>query len=385
MGPLGRAMVSTALAATLSAATAAGLAQEAGAWSASTAVNPAGAGPEVVPAPPPALERLPEIANDPPVPYFSAFQGAPGVEPAGPMLELPGYKTGWMASAEVSLVSPFVHNGLNSGRGTVGAIPENVQVPQAGPGGAVYPRLGVDLGYRFAEGLGEVHMTYHNLNTDITHSIDNFDAAGAGQVTSRLSLNVLDLDYCFPELNYARIARASPLLMIPGRLGLGLHSENVPPAPLGIKYFAGVRVANAFFDSQGSGGQILGERLSNNFVGGGPRFGVELSKGLGGTPWSLYGRFEVSGLLGKANQTFSRSEISGGTTISGAADVNNLSLGVPVLDAAFGLRYVPQWGGRPWRLTWGYVYEQWFYLGETSTSNAGITLNGVVFRGELGF
>jgi len=288
-----------------------------------------------------------------------------------------------MASAEASFLVPFVHNGLNSGPGTVGAIPENVQVPQARAGGTVSPRL--DLGYRFAEGLGEAHMTYRNLNSDTTRTIDNFDTAGAGQVTSRLSLNVLDLDYGFPELNPGRVPRASPLLMIPGRLGLGLHPEDERPTPLAIKYFAGVRIANAFFDSQGAGAQILSERVSNNFVGAGPRLGVELTKPLGMSPWSLYGRFEVSGLLGKTNQTFSRSELLGGTLVSGATAVSNLSLGVPVIDGSLGVRYVPQLGRQRWRITGGYLYEQWFYLGETSTSSAGITLSGGFLRAEFGF
>ena len=103
-------------------------------------------------------------------------------------------------------------------------------------------------------------------------------------------------------------------------------------------------------------------------------------------PWSLYARAEVSGLLGQTTQSFARTEIlPGGGVASGALTVKNVSLGVPVLDASCGVRYVPQFGRRMWRITAGYLFEQWFYLGETSTSQAGVTLSGGFLRAEYGF
>ncbi len=153
-----------------------------------------------------------------------------------------------------------------------------------------------------------------------------------------------------------------------------------------LKWSAGVRVANVFFDSQGSGAQILNERVMNNFVGAGPRLALDLTKPLPNSAVSLYGRFEASGLLGSTSQSFDRTEILPGVgPVSGSLRTGHMSLGVPVVDASFGVRYVPQIGQRMVRLTAGYLYEQWFYLGETDTSNAGLTLNGAFLRGEWGF
>jgi hypothetical protein len=182
------------------------------------------------------------------------------------------------------------------------------------------------------------------------------------------------------------VPRINPVLLIPGRLGLNLHPEDDNPTPLMLKWFAGVRVANTFFDSQGSGAQILGERVTNNFVGAGPRLAMEFTKPSPGGALALYGRFEASGLIGSTTQSFARTEVlPGGGIASGAMSSGRMSLGVPVLDASCGVRYVPQFGDRRLRLTAGYLYEQWFYLGETDTSDAGLTLNGAFLRAEWGF
>jgi hypothetical protein len=332
----------------------------------------------------PPLDYLPQIQPDPPVPYFSAYQGAENVEPSGPILEVPGAKLGWLYSAEVSYIQPFVHNGLNSGPGAIGTVPESVNVPQARATGTAFPRI--DIGYRFEDGLGEVHAIFRTLSDTSTRTIGGFDTAGSGTVTSHLNMNVFDLEYGFLEFNAAKVPRINPLLLIPGRLGLNLHPEDDEPTPLMMKWFAGVRAANVYFDSQGTGGQILSERVTNNFVGAGPRLAMEFTKPLPGRALALYGRFETSGLFGRTTQSFSRTEtLPGGGTATGYEAPGRTSLGVPVLDASCGVRYVPQWRNRMLRLTGGYLYEQWFYLGQTGTSDAGLTLNGAFLRAEWGF
>jgi hypothetical protein len=50
-----------------------------------------------------------------------------------------------------------------------------------------------------------------------------------------------------------------------------------------------------------------------------------------------------------------------------------------------GLSFMPQLGCNWLRFTGGYRFEQWWYLGDTSTSNAGLTLQGVFLRGEWGY
>ncbi len=341
----------------------------------STTLEPLNLGP-VTP-----VVRLPGLPNDPPVPYFRAMQPLDDIPPGNPRFELPGTKLGWLFNVEVGYVQPLVHNSLNSGSLPVGNVPGSVQVPQVRSDFGVMPTF--DVGYRFEEGLGEAHVLFRFLNDSTTRDVANFDSAGAGSVTSRVSLDVLDLQYGFLEFNPGRVPLLNPLFMIPGRLGLRARPEEQSQSPLMIKWFFGARIANAYFDSQGSGAVILNERVTNNFVGGGPQIGVDLTRPFGDSPFSLYARFQTSGLAGEATQSYARTEtLGGGGTATGYARPAGSATGVPVLDLWFGARYAPRWGKGMLRMTAGYQYEQWFYL---DASSAELTLNGVFFRGEYGF
>ena len=129
--------------------------------------------------------------------------------------------------------------------------------------------------------------------------------------------------------------------------------------------------------------------MVNNFVGGGLHTAVDLSKPLPRWPaLSIYGRIEASGLFGATTQSFSRSEIlPGGGTATGAVSTHDFDLGVPIVDVSCGLSYTPRWRNRQFQFTSGYVYEQWWYLGDTGigNSNLGLTIQGVFFRCSLGY
>ena len=77
-----------------------------------------------------------------------------------------------------------------------------------------------------------------------------FDPAGAGVLTSRLNLDVIDFQYANTEALPVRLPWINPLLMIPGRLGENVHQENQPTyPPIWFTYVVGARFATAFYDS----------------------------------------------------------------------------------------------------------------------------------------
>lgn len=343
--------------------------------------------------PPPPLCRLPSVIGyDPPVPYYSQLCPSDDLPRCVPALELPTVKLGWIALAEFQLVSPYVNNTVTSGDPAnggipVGNVPGEVAVPNAQLPWTGVPRI--DVGYRLAQGLGEFHAILRSLNSWGTATQSNFDAAGAGTVRSQLNFNVLDLDYAFTEFNPGRLPRIPSLLLVPGRWGLNTHPEEDPYPTFRLKWSFGARLANVFFQSQASGAQILQERMVNNFVGAGLHTAVDLTKPLPRWPtWSVYGRLEASGLFGATTQSFSRNELlPGGGTATGAVSTHDFNLGVPILDVSCGLGYTSRWGNRQLQFTSGYVYEQWWYLGNTGlgNSNLGLTIQGLFFRCSLGY
>jgi len=324
---------------------------------------------------------------DPPVPYFSQISPIDDQKAFDPRLELASdeVKLGWNLLLELDYVKPFIHNSLSSGNLLAGQLPEAVGVPAAQPGWSAMPRI--DLSYRFESGLGEFHTIFRTLNA-VGKSVDpNFDAAGAGTLASHLSLNVLDFEYGYTTFNPGRIGWLDPSKLIFGRWGLNQRPEQDPNPTFRMKWAYGVRLANVFFDSRGSGNQILSERVSNNFSGAGPRMSVDFMKLFAGRPsLGAYARFEFSGVWGQINQTFERTELLPGVGLAtGAGRVRNVDTGAPVFEMETVLSFMPQSGPCWLRFTGGYRFEQWWYIGQTSTSNAGLTLQGVFLRGEWGY
>jgi hypothetical protein len=170
-------------------------------------------------------------------------------------------------------------------------------------------------------------------------------------------------------------------------LGLNLHPEDDDFLNFRMKWSVGARMANVFFDSRGAGGQILQERVTNNFAGGGMHAAVEFSKPLAWVPaFAWYARLEASGLIGDVTQSFTRTEaVPGGGTATGSARLPGFTTGVPVLDVYAGMSYVPGWGNNSLRVTSGYRFQQWWYIGQTASSEAELTLQGFFIRGEFGY
>ncbi len=358
-----------------------------------TIAAPPAVTPEVIPpgtpvTPPQQLtERLPSMVSDSPVPYYTRVGVPDDIPQFSPRFELSPreVKLGMIASVEASFLQPFIHNSLNSGTLPVGNIPEAVQMPTAQPAWTVMPR--VDLGYRFEQGLGELHVSFQFLGGQGTQTFRNFDTAGAGTVTSRLNLDVFDLDYAFTEFNPGRIPGVTPALLVPGRLGLNLRPEDDPYPTFRLKLAFGARGANVFFDSTGFGQQILHERVTNNFAGGGMHASIDISKPMPRLPaLAVFARFEVSGLIGDVTQSFTRTEIlPGGGTATGFGRIRNIDTGVPVIDVYAGMSYAPHWFHDSLRVTGGYRLQQWWYLGSTASSDASLFMQGFFVRGEFGY
>ena len=172
--------------------------------------------------------------------------------------------TGWFVSAEADIVSAHITNHLiapvavgpaPAPAGTAAPFPsyiDQVQLPTAELGVVGSPRI--ELGYRFSPDAGEFVLGYHTVVMEGVAILPGYDIDGSlGVLWSRLNLNVVDADYVSPE--YC----------------LGPHWQ--------MKWRAGGRFASVFFDSLASG-DILEQRVSNDFIGGGPHVGVDFWRSL---------------------------------------------------------------------------------------------------------
>jgi hypothetical protein len=317
-----------------------------------------------------------------PIPYYTQLFDEPAEPPVfDPNLENRGFSLGWFAKAEVAAVFPTIHSGLNSNFAVPGVFPSTVNTPIAQPGLSAMPR--VELAYRFGQGMGELVTSFRTLSAQGTGTDSTFDPAGAGRITSRLNLNTLDIDYAATEFIPVRFPKIIPLFLIPGWLGMRSHPEyDSNPAPLTMRWMAGARLASVYFNSQGAGAVVLNDRIMNNFVGAGLHTSAEFTKAMPWKPLSIFAKFDASGILGDATQTFSETTLLGGTT---TAAVRDITTGVPVFQFQGGMTWVPDWRNRRCRLSTGYQYEQWWYLGQTTGSTAGLTMQGMFFRGEWGY
>jgi hypothetical protein len=272
-----------------------------------------------------------------------------------PLLDRPEFAPpGWLLAVETGAMVPHVKNRL-IGQVPVGGDVVTVHVPTGeldwtGP-------IRIELGYRFPEGFGELLVSYRSLVSDNLNWIANFDLFGDSAVhRSRLNLNEVAVDYASRE--YA--------------LGPGWD----------MKWKAGVRFASIFFDSRVVS-PLLAERNSNDYWGVGPELGLDLWRSLGMRGLAWFGRLEGAALLGKIKQGFEEEVIRGGSLLGGAQTVRG-NQGVPVLLVQTGVSWTPPRYPRL-RLSTGYEYEMWWYIGQAGDSSAELSDQGVFFRAEWNF
>src|SRR5262249_18005897 len=150
-----------------------------------------------------------------------------------------------------------------------------------------------ELGYRFPQGCGELLVSYRFLSTEGSDTLSSFDLDGSeGLLRSRLSLDVVDIDYASRE--YC----------------LDSH--------WGMKWRVGVRIADVVFASRADG-LFIEQRTSNDFVGAGPHVGLDLWRSLPVPGLALFGKVEGAFPVGEITQGFEEKFILDDDSLTGGA------------------------------------------------------------------
>jgi hypothetical protein len=262
-----------------------------------------------------------------------------------PLLDEPSYAgPGWFAAVEVDVVGPSVKNQLLSSA-ALAPLGTQVHVQPASLDWTGAPRI--DVGYRLAQGAGEFMVSYRNVFTS------GSDTVLENTLHSRLNLNVIDLDY-------------------------GGREYSLLPA-WEMKWLAGIRLANVFFDAQ-STSPTLEQRASNFFYGIGPHVRLDLGRHFEGTGLSFVARLDAAYLLlGQVSQSFEEAVTNPDGSRTGDAARETHNEPVPVLAMQAGLEWRPP-GNPCLSFAAGYTFERWFAVGDVQLSHGEVTTQGVFLR-----
>jgi hypothetical protein len=299
--------------------------------------------PPLSPPPPPADAGSP-VYHDP-LPSHDALLDGPTSPP------------GWFGSVEVDFLKPHVTNRLSGKVFYDDGSFDPVRLPGAELDWVASPRF--ELGYRLSEGCGEIVMSYRFLTTDGHANLPNFDLfadVADALLKSRLDLNVFDLDYASREIS------------------LGTHWD--------LKWRAGVRVADLYYDSRAFG-QITAQRASNQFVGAGPHAALDVWYHFDLPGLAAFARIDGAVMIGQERQRFDESFVFDDGSAFGSAASQSTTQVVPTLSAQLGLAWVPV--GTRLRFSVGYEVEQWWNVGHVGDSRAELFDQGVFFRAEFCF
>jgi hypothetical protein len=328
------------------------------------------------PAPSDALPPLPHPPDEP----RSLFQEAPARPPyACADLERPYFQRddlldppqfpppGWFAAVDGTLVVPHVKNRVSVPVPNAAGGFDTVRLPGADLDWTVAPRLA--LGYRLPSAFGEFALGYRFLNSEGTGDFVGVD--GPAALKSRLTINQIDFDYISREFS------------------LWPHCD--------LKWWAGLRWANVYFDSRADepidlavfGSGVLERRTTNSWWGIGPHVGVEVARRLERTGLSLFARLDGSTQLGRIRQ--------GGFEVFTSLSPNGLPLtaqahssasqDVPILTAETGLTWQPR-GYQDVHFFLGYQYQYWWNVGRLNISpdsRGELSVQGLLLRAEFNF
>lgn len=343
---------------------------------------------ETIPTPPRLLE-LPPSVSPPPIANPSVALPPPEPPPTTgwPPRETgvfgaPGQWDGWFVNVDGALIVPHIDSHLNSGTNIKApfltpSTPTGSVSTTAPPGSdatiiSIFGRtitlpiaplnwVGspfVRVGYRFANGAGDVRFDWRMVASQGTDTVPNFDAGGNGLLTSRVNVQYARLTY-----------------------GTGEYLTNDPTLNRNWSARFGAAAADVFFDSQARGQQILQQRASSDFAGVGLTVGFQFHKPIEQTRFQLYGELDATGLIGDTRQHFSETVAGTGGPFSASASLPLESNGIGIFGVEGGVSYVP-WDDRTWRFTFGYQWQRWWWVGASSDANAALTLQGFFFRGE---
>ena len=238
------------------------------------------------------------------------------------MLDRPEWpQPGWFGDVQVGYLTPHVKDGLFNTVTTPSGRTDLVTLPTAPLGWTVSPTF--LAGYRLPSGFGGLSLSYRFLDASGTNSTGGPD--GLAALRTRLDVNQVDFAYTSREFT--------------------------PLANWVMKWTLGMRLASIFWDSQATepfaaaaaGSGVFLSRVSNHFIGLGPRFGVDVMRHFEASGLSLVGRLNFADLIGRIQQNYTEGFTATGANGSPlfASSPNSGSQSVPVLNAQFGLGWCP--------------------------------------------
>jgi hypothetical protein len=268
---------------------------------------------------------------------------------------------GWFFNLQVDSVGTHIKNRL-----TAPVTVDPLGVDTVHLAGAELDWTGAphfELGYRFPDNLGEVMVAYKLVDTEGNAILPGYDLDGSdGFLHSRFNMNVVDIDYATPELPITQ--------------------------KWNVKFRAGARIAAIYFDNNAQG-QFIDQRVTNDFVGGGPHGGFDVWRRLGGSGLALFGRLDTGVVFGRVKQRYEDFFIvddgsGNAVSLSGETDVHHTQA-VPMLGLELGLSWTPLHFWHWTRFDFGYTFEQWWDVGHAGGSQADITSQGVFLKASLAF
>ena len=290
-------------------------------------------------------------------------EGEPYPPGQDPFRERPGLPVGWFAGVDLFVVHPEIDSQVNNsslrpGDPFHGTFTNAKQLPVGDMNWTVMPKI--QVGYRRENGLGEYIASYRFVQSDVSGTLPNFDAAGAGALHTRSQAHVLDLVYAFSD-----------------------RTEGLPwILPTIRRYSLGMRVASWIFDTTANGQQVLEERAGNVFIGGGP---VLLYDWTWLTPLpsvTFNGGLDAAGVAGFNYQRFAETAIVAGNLQTARGRTDGTGTATPILGVWGGVSWVPDWRNQMFKLSAGYRWEKWWNLPDAGGQND-LTLQGPFVRGEF--
>jgi hypothetical protein len=310
--------------------------------------------PVAPPSPPPGPAPLPPPPPAPPVvpPAPSTGLADPGPNGWAPITGVYSDAPAFFVGVELDFLKPVFKNHLQGSVTLPDGSTDTLNVPSTPLGWSVSPSF--EFGYKLSDSCGEFLLRYRFLNTDGTGVLVT-DVGDLG-VKSRLSLNVIDLDY---------------------------NSARYQPWPRwDWRWWIGARIATVFYDNA-VGNDVFAQSASNYFYGAGPHAGLELERKVSVLPaFGFFVKGDASVLVGQVKQRFSESFIDEADDVVSTTTWERKTQTVPILNFQAGVSYTPT---DYLRFTLGYQFEHWFSVGRLEPSTGELTTQGVFLRGQFDF
>lgn len=274
---------------------------------------------------------------------------------------------GWFADVDAGILKPHLLNHLNQSITFPDGSSTTVGVNAVPLNWTVSPRI--EIGYRFPTGFGGFALAYRNLASKGTQGLIGAD--GPGTLSSRLNVNVVDMDW--------------------------VSNEYTRRSSWELRWRIGLRYLNAYFDSQANepfaeaalGTTIYNQRTTNSTWALGPHAGVDVRRHLGFGGLAIVGFVDASDGWSFMRQNYFASSTTNafGFPQTGQLIVTNDSA-APVLTTRLGLNWQPP-ASPNLRMFIGGQWDYWWNIGRNSASATAATGyffdSGFLLRGEWNF